>query len=291
VKNQELIFLNSQGLIPGPNETQESYIKRVEYCKRLDEELIGLKEIEKTSSIQPLLKEAVKITRPLYGIAPFWIPVVYSNEQLSFWHGGCAWIFQMSESTPVGAFMQLKKKFKDNETLYGTYTRGELTAHELCHACRMAFNEPKFEEILAYRTSKSPFRKTFGPLFESASETLWFAIVLIFIFMLDFGLLYFGSLAGYASAMWLKSIPVIWLGYCVLRLFKKRRQFARTLNALKDIFGVENAEAVIYRMTDCEIVEFGKKTKDEQKRYLKEQQVSSFRWNTILTCYHHTFGL
>lgn len=285
MKTEELISLNSQGFIPGESETEEAYIKRVEYCKRLKEELTGLKEIEAVSSSKPLLIEAIKITKPLYDIAPFWIPVVFSDEQLAPWHGGCAWIFQMAESSPVGAFMQLKKKFKEKETLYGTYSRDELTAHELSHACRMAFQEPKFEEILAYRSSKSPFRKIFGPLFESSKETMWFAILLIFIFMLDFGLLYFGSLTGYASAMWLKSIPALWLFYCLIRLIKKRRQLKRTLSILTEVFGKDNADAVVYRLNDKEIAEFGSLSNQELRAYCQKQGEISFRWHTINTCY------
>lgn len=175
------LVLNQKGLIPGPHETPEEFERRAVYCLGLRETLahahgdvIPSDVMEKENA--PPLEEAWEITRPLYDFAPSWAPLFFSNHELAPWHGGCAWIFHMSQDAPMGALFQLRRAFKKRSTFLGIYERSVLLAHESVHVARMAFEEPKFEEILAYRTSESRFQKYIGPLPESSRETSVFSI-------------------------------------------------------------------------------------------------------------------
>src|ERR1700722_17221987 len=87
---------NQLGLIPGPSESEEAFVKRIRYCLNLQEHLtFQLSEktpfFEQIPSSPQLLEEAFQITGSLYDIRPKWIPLFFSNYKLAFWHGGCAW--------------------------------------------------------------------------------------------------------------------------------------------------------------------------------------------------------
>ena len=53
------------------------------------------------------------------------------------------------------------------------YGRQELMSHELCHAARFPLKADKYEELLAYQSSTSTFRKLFGPMVRSAKESIF----------------------------------------------------------------------------------------------------------------------
>ena len=116
--------------------------------------------------------------RRIYGFAPHWVPLFFSNYQLAPWHGGCAWIFQLNDNTPYAAFLQLRSAFRTQKRYLGMYERTELIAHEMAHIGRMMFEEPEFEEIIAFQSSTNRFRRFFGPLFRSSKESMLFVIVL-----------------------------------------------------------------------------------------------------------------
>ena len=94
--------------------------------------------------------------------------MIFSNERLAPWHGGCAWIFQFAEGLPTAALIQLRQVFSRQPTFLGIYHRDELLTHELVHVGRMKFEEPRFEELFAYETSTSAFRRWFGPLIQAS---------------------------------------------------------------------------------------------------------------------------
>ena len=160
ISNAQLDAFNRQGLIPGPDETEEEFLERANYCLELKTSLptpfenVSKEDLELGDSC---VKQAFSLTEKIYDIVPEWIPLFFSNYRLAPWHGGCAWIFQFSEETPCAAFFQLRRAFKQASHYLGIYDRNELIAHELTHASRMMFQEPRFEEIIAYQSASSPF--------------------------------------------------------------------------------------------------------------------------------------
>lgn len=287
----QLLEYNSLGLIPGPKESEEEFLKRAAYCLSLKDEIINLLSHELPFVNEPLssvgiLVPALEETRILYDCRPSWIPLFFSNFRLLPWHGGCAWIFQQTEESPTAAFLQLRRAFLQSETYLGLYSRKELIAHELCHVGRMCFEEPRFEEILAYRTSKSKLRRWLGAIAQSSWETTAFFLLLCLILGLDLYALYSGSPHLLQSLFWLKLLPISFFGLGFLRLFRRQSQFAKCLKNLREaIQDKAKAASVIYRLTDSEIMHFSKMIPQEIPLELEERKDSSLRWRLIHLAY------
>lgn len=286
MNSKKLFEFNKLGIIPGPDETEEVFRKRAEYCLNLKQAIstelkdkipFSLKEL------QPLfLDEALKESEQYYDVHPNWVPIFFSNTQLTPWHGGCAWIFQVDEKTPYSAFLQMRQTFQQSKRYLGLYDRNEILAHEYAHIGRMKFEEPKFEELLAYRSSNSKLRKWIGPLIQSTWEGLLFVATLMMIFIVDFFLVLYGDLAAYQNLMYLKLIPLGLLLLGGIRLFIRHRQLNRCENTLKKITpNPLKINAILYRLTDKEIIEFGKMAKNEILDYIEEEGKHSPRWQVI----------
>lgn len=280
--NDQLLALNRRGLIPGPNEDEPAFLQRVEYCLQLSKHL----EVPVQTDV---LAEPNKDMVYLYDTNIDWIPVVFSNERLAPWHGGCAWIFQFSDDTPTAAFIQLRKVFAHQTYFLGIYSRDELMMHELVHVGRMKFEEPRFEELLAYETSSSLFRRWLGPLIQASWESILFIMVLVAILILDLYFVFTGHLEGLESAMYLKILPLVMIAIAFLRLVRKRIQFQRCIERLETTLQCgREARAVAYRLTDKEIVAFGKFTSDQIRQYAQVQSQSELRWKVIALAYFKT---
>lgn len=259
-----LIELAKQGFIPGPFETEDSFLKRVDYC-------IGLqKELEFDPTPTEILNEALPITESLFGIAPSWIPINFSNHQLPLWVGGCAWIFQKTEETPNGAFIQLRRSLKEKKS-FCFYQRNELIAHELSHIGRMEFEEPRYEEIFAYQTSPSRLRKFLGPLFSQGWEMMLFMTFVVFVFLADLCALWWGGWESYIALFPLKLLPAGWFVLMLYKLTIKQLKFKK----LKNRFPLK----FLYGLTDREIDSFGKMSDREINLYAEKQD--SLRWQYL----------
>jgi hypothetical protein len=139
----------------------------------------------------------------------------FSNKKLLPWEGGCLW--QRENEKPL---LQLRKVFKKKERFLWLYSKKEIIEHELVHAKRLHFDEPIFEEVLAYQTSPSAFRKFFGPFFRNSKESLLF-------FLSSFTLIF---------------MPVIYLaifGFFILRLIRVQTIFLGTKKKLIKKFQCE----------------------------------------------------
>lgn len=288
VSDQFLKEYNRQGLIPGPSESESDYLARVAYClqisKHLSEET-NLPFCEAEFTELPVLPKQAS-TVELYDISPDWIPIIYNNYKLSLWHGGCAWIFQCKEESPLSALLQLRKVLGRKENLYGFFDKKEIIEHEICHIGRMAFEEPIFEEYFAYRTSKSTFRRSIGPIVKNSIESGVFVLLLGLIFTVDLFFALYGNEQALQWAMWLKMFPFGLAAYGTFRLAKRHRQLKNCLERLKKSCGSEAlALAVAYRLTDREIILFSTSSIEEIRAYAKAQKKSSLRWRLIATIY------
>lgn len=267
---------NKEGLIPAPNETEQEYLDRVDYCLNLKnsfKEKISFSPIEPIETLPP---QGVERGRTLYAIAPTWIPLFYSNSRLPFWQGGCAWIFQETEDTPQSAFFQLRRALRNSEYYLKYYPRDELVAHELCHVGRMGFEEPRYEELLAYRTSKSHFRRYWGPLFTTSFQSSFFTLILFFIFLADTITLLFQP-EIYLPLQWLKLLPLSFLLWLMGDLIFRQRNFEKCLQKLASV--TTDPEKLAYRLTDREIDTFRKMTPTEIDEYCSKQ--TEFRWEFL----------
>lgn len=293
--DDELMMWNQQGLIPGPDENEENFERRATFCRTLKNTFVKDVGSEISGEFDAalsrhLIHEVAPLTRELFDIVPDWVPIIFSNHRMSFWHGGSAWIFQLNEESPTAAFFQLREVFADKLRYLGFYERNELLAHESSHVGRMLFEEPKFEELLAYRTSNSPFRRWIGPIVQSPWESLLFVIVLLLSFLGDLLI----TISGYAdpnhSMLWIKLLPLLLIFIGLGRVWRRHHQFDKCLKKLRMMLGSDSANAVIYRLLDEEVIAFGAMSERQILEYASMQALESLRWRVIKKAYFESFS-
>jgi len=271
--SEELSQLNREGLIAGPGESEADFTDRVTYCKNLQQHL---------DMPSADVSEAEPLTKHWFDITPKWVPCFFSNHQLSFWHGGCAWIFQKDDHTPTGAFLQLRKTFQESKSFLGIYMRDEFIAHELCHVGRMMFQEPKYEEVIAYQSASSSFQRFFGPVIRSSTEAIIFTVILMMIVLTDIMVIMTDSYSLYQKLIWVKAIPVLLIIFALGRLFWTQAKFKRCRRNLGKILGSEALiNAVVFRLTDSEIDQFSTLAPDEIRAYGESASQRDLRWKQI----------
>ncbi|MFZ0565568.1 MAG: hypothetical protein WAM28_05230 [Chlamydiales bacterium] len=252
---ERLIKYNTRGLIAGPEESEETFFIR---CKSIQ------------STSPPL---SFSLAKKMFDIDPDWISINYTNKKLRFWEGGCTWI------EPNKVVLQLNKAFKEKETYLGLYTRDELIAHELVHVARLAFEEPIFEEILAYSTSPSHFRRFFGPFFRTSKGSRFLLIG----FLACLGAAFFSFFVGVAYLCLFGLI-----GFNICRLLRAQYIFSRTQKKLIQLVGAERALPIMIRLTDREIIRFSKKTKEQILAFAQKMSKNQLRWKQIYYAYFET---
>lgn len=280
ILDQTLIW-NQQGIIQGPLETDDDFQKRAPYLEHFKSQIRESLEItpEQQEKGDAILQKAFHKTRALYGIEPAFVPIFFSNKQLLFFHGGTSWIVQVEKDLPIAAFIQLK----NNKVPF--YSQEEILVHELSHVGRMAYDCPSFEEILAWSSSPSPFRRYFGPLFASLKETSLLLFILITLFIMDTMTLFMGNESTFLMLQWLKIIPLIFIVYALGRLFFRQKAFSSCLEKLQSMRGADIAKAVIYRLSDEEIFRFSKQTSEEILSYAAVSAKNVLRWKTLYKAY------
>lgn len=290
--NEELILWNARGLIPGPDENDESFFERVLLCLSLQtippkERPEECAEMVDAITHHRLLQEIASKTSFLFGIELDWVPISFKNSGLAPWHGGCAWIIPWRGT--FTACFQLRKAFATQTTYLKLYHRGELLAHEAAHVGRMAFEEPKFEEILAYRTATTGFRRWFGPIVQSSREVLFFMFTILLSFFFDIAAIMTEDETIVSTAFWAKGIPLLFVLFGIQRLAVRHLQLQRCLNKLQRLVGNKGgaaiANALCYRLTDEEIIRFGSLTLEEVQREIEAIKESSLRWKVIFEAY------
>lgn len=290
LSDSDLLELNKQGLIPAPGESVKDFYARAEanfelrsFLSSIDYEILPFRT--ESDGSREILENTFHLTAALFDIRLDWIPLFFSNYKLAPWHGGCAWIFQSEEDGPRMAFLQLRKAFAKSERYLFLYNREELIAHECAHAGRMAFDEPRYEEILAYRTDRSSRRAWLGPIVNSGTESFIFIALLFMIVLLDFYLLVTGNFDTYLSLNALKLLPIGLFILAFVRLWRKRRIFNRTLRNLQSILDENSANHVIYRLSDHEIDLFSELPNRSILAYARSERLESLRWHVLWSAY------
>lgn len=291
ISDTELLDYNGRGIIPGPEENEEELKRRAAFCFDLPRELSTRIDPQLPFNTNDrgspsLLDESYQRSRHVYDIAPDWVPLFFSNYELPLWLGGCAWIFQLDETTPTTAILQLRRSFNTSKRYLGLYQRDEVVTHEFSHIGRMAFEEPRFEELIAYKSSTHPLRRWLGPLAETPTESGLFVMTLIILFLLDLFFLSFGYLNALYHAMWFKLFPLGLLFLAFIRLWQKQQAFSSCIKNLDIALRDEHlANAVVYRLTDEEIQRFAKMTPEEIVNYASQNKEQSLRWRLIAIAY------
>lgn len=240
ISDEELLCFSKEGFWPGPDEPEADFLQRVAATKKQARALSQEAISEKT------IIEASTLTEALFDFSCFNIPCFYLDKGLSLWEGAALWIDEADGvSTP---HIQLKRKFKKGS--YLCYKEKEVVAHEMFHAARIAYQEPKYEEILAYKTSKNSLRRSLGPLFQTPKESYVFIILLLIGFVLEISSTVW-EVPFYAP--WIL-LPFLWMGCLGLRLKGRLRKFDHAHAHLKSCLrDPSKALAVLAKLTDKEI--------------------------------------
>lgn len=293
IDDTQLLEYNKQGLIPGPHEKSYQFLLRVRRLLKFSSEIYSAKESKhlrvpfKLKDKMPLgnRRPALDRTNRLYGFAATWVPSFYSNQSLAPWHGGSAWIPNPHDTNPT-TYVQLRKAFQSQPSYLWIYRRNDLLTHEYAHIARMSFDEPKYEELLAYKSSESSFRRFFGPIVVSPIESWLFIAVIFFITFLDYSTIYMGNLKLYASLMWLKLLPIAMIAYGTWRLYQLHGAFSRAWRHINTIINnPQQTNAIIFRLSDAEIDRFAGGSPQTVIQYAQEQKGKSLRWRLLAKAY------
>lgn len=273
--NRDLLSkYRKQGFIVGPDETEENFLKRIHICtSALSEEYfpVSSPKIFDKNEIISLLNRNIQYRHTKYEslLAAFsWLPIFLSNHKLPFWIGGAVWI--CSKTDVVIPILQLRTHFIKRRRI-NLYLPEEICIHEALHAMRTSFEEPKFEELLAYSTSPNSLHKWFGPLFQTSSESTLFLIFLVL-----------GSIGG--LFFYTAIVPfLIYLSFLILRLYSRHKAMSACSKTLKKLFPQIEIFSIIIHLTDKEILKFSKMSEKKTFSYIKNQ--SCLRWKQIKTLF------
>jgi len=154
VRSDQLLALFQRGFIPGPHESEEAFLMRVQ---------------SRPSLSLPEWQEIASSLQREWGFSIDWVPITYSAKKLLPWEGALFWI--QEDGNPL---IQLRRSLQSKK-MWGN-SRPEILLHEAIHAARETFNEPRFEEFLAYTTSHTSWKRWLGPLFQRPWEFPLFAL-------------------------------------------------------------------------------------------------------------------
>lgn len=257
----QLLDYYAAGWIPAPEETENAFCERIAAFHQLklalNENIVeALPFAPEEKAPLTLLTEAETQTEATYGTVLRNVPVFCSSKQMPPWQAALTWICRLDEEGPLVTLIQLHPSFARKKSLLGLYDRDELLTHELAHAARAGFDEPKFEEILAYRSSKSALRRFIGPLFASTSEGLGLMVLLGGLVAFSAFNLLFPATSAASLLPYLGLLPAGMLLVLFLRLLYRQHLFHKARLNIKNAFQdnqEKRANALIYCMSDKEI--------------------------------------
>lgn len=269
ISNSENRALGEAGFIPGPSELEKDFIKRIHLLKKQTPTLLEERGYELLiCNFHDL------------GAKPNWIPLIYSNRRLLPWQGAASWVITTPEGM-VFPLVQLRKGFRKGRFLFND--RDEVLRHEALHAMRVTFNEPRFEEILAYFHAKKKWKQFLGPLFRKPSQVcIFLSLVFLALGVQATALIFCSSFCLLCSNI-ATSLPLVDLFFRLISLMKDRKVLAKSFDALRTLFPKEKTPfAIAIRLKDSEIQMFATKPLRELLLYIKQHSSSSLRWRQIL---------
>lgn len=229
-----LASLARRGFLPFPDESEAAFYER--------------------STAAANQKEGLDYCEQLFGVRPDWVPLFEGRAKLAPWQGAVLWVD--AENRPT---IQIAPR--------RGYAREEMIAHELIHAVRLPLCSKRFEEIIAYRTSRKGWRRFFGPIVRTPSE--------VYVFL-------FGLFCHWIPFFWCSFVFPALLLFALARLCITQRVFYRCVRTLSRCVGKE-ALALTARLTDEEIALFARLEPDAIRAYIAKQQ--QLRWKIVLILY------
>ncbi len=265
--------LGEQGFVPGPHESEEQFVKRFDILKKVKEDPSKFFGSKVFSKWNPDFHNEL-------GASPKWLPLTYSNHGLPPWQGAALWIFETLDQNKI-PMIQLRERFKKGKFLF--YLHSEVLLHETLHAIRMAFNEPRFEEVLAYHHSKSKWRRFLGPLFRKPSHAFFFIALIFISLIVQTAALFFLALPFLPYVKFVTLLPVMDVTLRAVVLIKDQRILKKALKKLSKIFPNQTEFfRILIRLKDSEIQKFAKEPIGQLLDYIEKEIPKSVRWRQII---------
>lgn len=261
---------------PFDNENEESFRLRI---SKIQSACLDYKRLEKGLSkwIKKLTWGSFKgqvdhLTSRYYDFSLSHPPLFYSNRRMPLWNVAVTWICHLENGLTI-PIIQLRKK----RGLIGKcYAFSEVLTHEAFHAFRAGFHQPKYEEILAYRSSGNRLRRYFGPIFEGTWESSFLMVGFFISLLLSISLsLKGGIITGVTLIL-----------FFLTRLIYRQRIFRKAEKKLRPFLKAEIPPLwVLARLTDREIEFIAKKRKSKIKTYFLSEKIKNLRIRSILLKY------
>ncbi len=286
ITRQQLLDWDRAGFFPQAGETPADFASRVDAALARRAELIA--RLHRGETIEHLgyriqgaqlipekiYGEAAGLTSQLFGFEHRGALGIFADVGGWLW-GGCM-ISEPEEPLPLfilrPAFAQKRRWF--------CYRREELLAHELCHAVRQSLEDDDLEEYFAYRTSFSRFRRWCGDLFNSAGESVAFALLALAMPIAQ-------TLKLFVSESLACIIPVtlvaFWgfLAYLAVRTARRHHLISTARRKLQN-WGIVEAMPLLFRLTKSEITELCRTGSwADYRRIAAERSEKNLRWQVI----------
>lgn len=276
--------LDAMGIFPGVGETAAAFAGRLETLNRntakMEEALRqrGKYTVEGVTVAANSRIPAAVFAGPLahtgrlFGFRCDWVPgFFFTARPLSFFGGYAFYFFPEF----FAMFMARREFAKKPKFLF--IDRDELVAHEMCHIARASLESHAFEELFAYQTAATGFRRFAGGVFREQSDSFLFLGATFF-------LLFWQMLRAFllpqlpASVGWL--VLAADLLFLVLRHLRTYRQFLRAREKLASLYGdAAAARAVLFHASDSEIPRLAANARPD--RLLEEWSGAELRWQVV----------
>ncbi|MCP5505457.1 MAG: hypothetical protein H7A38_01065 [Chlamydiales bacterium] len=273
LSKEELKALGEEGFVAAPGESEEVFVKRVDILKEVAKNPGRLLSGKIFETWEGDVSHVLRAN-------PKWIPLIYSNHKLPLWQGAVLWIFgeKGKEQFPI---IQMRKGFRKGKILF--YSQKEVLNHELLHAIRMGFDEPRFEEILAYSHSSSKIRRFFGPLFRTPNQAIVFLVLILLSIALQTTALFFTTSPLLPWIKGLSLLPFLDLAFRSASLIRDQRILKKALKKLSEIFpNQQDVFPIAVRLKDAEIELFALSSVGQILNEIEEKVPVSLRWRQIL---------
>ncbi|MCJ8331125.1 MAG: hypothetical protein HRT89_16775 [Lentisphaeria bacterium] len=257
------VDLDDHGFILGADESIKDFINRLTELRKniadFNDDLKGAGDeepflfydvplIKKDEIPKSVYKSCKKTCQDLYGFSIDWVPGFYTNHNMGILFAGCA----MYSYKDFFAVFIIRKSFQKSEK-WGLYSRTELMAHELTHIAHIGFKTLNYEEVFAYQTSTSLFRRVVGGMFRTPKDTYLIVgsmLVLLLCQIVNMSI-------RPPEAVWDQPMPLLFLlAFCSVftvlgRYTMNLHRYKKAMDKLRSMF--TNPGAVLFRCSEEEI--------------------------------------
>lgn len=281
-----LAQLDARGLTPGVGEDAAAFAARLRELNRniatMDEALardgaytVEDVTVERDARIPAeIFAVPAERTDALYGFRCDWVPGFFLNPRFSGLFGGCAYYF----FPEFFALFIIRHSFKEKKR-WLCYDRDELLAHELCHVARVGVTSHRYEELFAYQTAQSGFRRLFGGIFLEQRDVFMFLFAALF----QFGYTFVRSLIWYRLPSWLGWAVLFGVfAFLLIRLGVMLHTVKRAHKALRKFFAGDelSARVALFHASDHEVDEIA--STSDISQLLTDYAARELRWRIVL---------